>query len=230
MKNKEDNCVKRVTIVCSLCACLAGPAAFGQGLISNGTFDSDASGWTAQNIASLGGYIGSKGNPGGYFMLDSIPSVDTDPTLSQTINGLIIGATYRISGEFRMERDWDINSPVYSFGVSLNGVNLFEGMRPTDWNRWNAFDVTYTASSASVLLAIAAQRNGTGVTYGIDNISMQQVPEPAVTTLLMIGAMFLMRIRHKGDTAALPSGNDSEIALIGLRESRRAIVPGGGDQ
>jgi hypothetical protein len=187
--------MKHITIAWSglLSACLLAPAVWGQGLITNATFDSDASGWTVQNVASMGGYIGSKGNPGGYFMLDAIPSLAADPTISQTVNGLIIGATYRIKGDYRLERDWgDINGEA-SLGVSLNGVHVFEALRPSDWNRWYAFDVTCTASSAGAVLAIAAQRNGTGVSYGIDNVFMQQVPEPAAASLVVIGSLFLMR-------------------------------------
>lgn len=180
-----------------LCACLIVPAALGQGLVSNGSFDSDASGWTAQNIGGIGGYD-YKGNPGGCFILDAIPSPDTDPTISQTIYGLTLNATYRISGEYKLERDWGlINSEVPSFGVSLNGVQLFEGMRPSDWNRWNTFDVNYTASSTSAVLAFAAQRNGSGVSYGIDNIFVRQVPEPAVVSLVLVGAMIFVRTRRK---------------------------------
>lgn len=181
-----------------LCACLVAPKAVGQELVSNGTFDADADGWLALNIAGIGGYVDSKGNPGGRFILDSIPSAETDPTLSQTISGLTIGATYRISGQYKLERDWsDINSEPYGFGVSLNGVYLFEGMRPSDWNQWNAFDVTCTASSTSAVLAIAAQRNGTGFSYGIDNISMRLVPEPATASLLLIGAGLFVSTRGK---------------------------------
>lgn len=49
--------MKRITIAWSglLFACLLAPTVWGQGLITNGTFDSDASGWTARVNNNSGG-------------------------------------------------------------------------------------------------------------------------------------------------------------------------------
>jgi hypothetical protein len=150
-----------------------------QNLIINGGFDTNATGWTASNVSRLGGWACCKGNPGGFFQLDTTPSPTTDPTISQVINGLTPGVSYAVSGVYEKLIDWGGGSLTnLSFGVAVDGVFRYE-VPQSGW-AWHSFGFAFVATSPSVTLSISAQRNGTGVSYGIDNIVMQPTPSVAV--------------------------------------------------
>lgn len=159
-------------IWCSICATA-------QNLVVNGGFDVDAVGWTATNLGIGAGYRPSKGNPGGYFGLDNpSPSALTDPTISQVVTGLTPGVSYTVSGDYEKEIDHGGGSPTgLSFGVAIDGTFFYEAHQ-SDF-AWHGFVFMFVASSPSITLSISAQRDGTGVSYGIDNIVMQ--PTPSVT-------------------------------------------------
>ncbi|MGI8965891.1 MAG: PEP-CTERM sorting domain-containing protein, partial [Limisphaerales bacterium] len=77
-----------------------------------------------------------------------------------------------------------------SFGVAINGSYLFE-VAASPNGSWKSFNFFYTATTSSALLSLSSQINGTGVEYGIDNISVQAVPEPSSLILLCCGGIFL---------------------------------------
>lgn len=154
--------------------------AFAQNLIVNGGFDASAAGWVAANNAA-GGYACCKGNPGGWFGLDSTPSLTTDPMVSQVVGGLIPGTSYAVSGDYAKLIDRGGGSAsALSFGVATDGMLRYES-RQTDF-AWHSFSFGLTATSQSITLSLSAQRNGTGVAYKIDNIAMQPIPLVTATT------------------------------------------------
>jgi hypothetical protein len=166
-------------------------------LVFNGSFDTDASGWTITDISSGGGYISSAGNPPGSVFLYNL-SIPTIPTASQVINSLTPGDLYIVSGDYQGAGGKDVTEN--SFGVALDSVFLFETAAPADHN-WYNFNFEYTATSTRALLSLEAQINGLGAySYYIDNISMEAVPEPNSLCLIGIGgiisAMFF-RSRRK---------------------------------
>ena len=157
-------------------------------LVVNGGFDFNAAGWIITNVLGSG-YESTKGNPPGDVALDSLsPSLSTDPTASQTITSLTPGTTYVVSGDYRNITDRGGGSPTdFSFGVSIDGVLLFEAAQQTP-NNWRNFNFLYTATASSALLSLSAQINGTGVSYAIDNIAMD-VPEPSSLWLMGVGGI-----------------------------------------
>lgn len=161
-------------------------------LVFNGGFDTDASGWTGGNLGLSAGYRPDKGNPGGFFVLDNAnPSSSTDPIISQMITGLEFGNTYVISGSYQYGIDRGGGSPTApSFGVAIDGVSFFTTPMPSliDRPNWLNFSFFYAATSSTVTLSLSAQMNGTGVSYGIDNIVMSAVPEPSSFALLICGS------------------------------------------
>jgi len=161
-------------------------------LVFNGTFDTDASGWTTTNISGSGGYSSAGGNPGGCFLLEG--SSLNPSTISQTINGLTLGATYIVSGDYaKLKEVLQANS----FGVAINGDYLFEGSAGI----WQPFSFTYTATSSSAVLDLTAHLNGTVVGYVIDNIAMRAVPEPSSLCFVGMGgvaALFCLWRRVSG--------------------------------
>jgi hypothetical protein len=65
-------------------------------LVTNGTLDTDASGWSLGGGCGDEAWDGGNGNPPGSIRLNACGESDSDPTASQTIGGLVVGATYTI--------------------------------------------------------------------------------------------------------------------------------------
>jgi len=172
-------------------SCLPQLAKAQGNLVVNGGFDTNADGWV---ISSGGIYESIKGNPGGFFALYSTSSSLT-PTISQTINGLVSGSSYLIFGDYIVFKGQAGSTP--GFGVAMDGTFLFEGINSNSLN-WSNFSFFYTATSSSALLSLSSQINGTGVSYGIDNISMQIVPEPNSLCLIGVGGIIsVMFLRNR---------------------------------
>jgi PEP-CTERM motif len=153
-------------------------------MVVNGGFDTDASGWILTN----GAYWDSKfGNPA-----PSIGLLGHTAAVAQTINNLVLGTTYVVSGDYQV-----INTTINpSFGVAINDIYLFE-ITPQTTRSWINFSFFYTATSSSVNLSLS-QINNSGLEYDIDNIAMYAVPEPSSFCLIGVGGVmgiFLFRQR-----------------------------------
>jgi hypothetical protein len=195
--------MKRILIsgaIVSLVGLLAQQIVQAQGnLVINGGFDTSATGWTITNIVGNGGYESVYGgNPPGDILLDGMLNgnfVFINPTASQTINGLISGVTYEVSGQYNNVAYRDSPSDL-SFGVAIDGVFLFEAAEEPEKNNWRTFNIFYTATSSSATLSLSAQINGTSIPYEIDNISMQKTPEPSAISLILLGSGVLFYVRR----------------------------------
>jgi|SRR5208282_4240934 len=164
-------------------------------LVSNGGFDTDASGWTITNVGIGGGYTTYLGNPPGSVDLynplfgSSYPS----PTASQEINSLTPRQFYTVSGDYSGGGKDTVDN---SFGVALNGVFLFETNAPPT-SGWYTFSFEYMATSTSALLSLEAQINGTDYSYAIDNIAMYEIPEPSGISLISLGVGVAIYVRRR---------------------------------
>lgn len=102
-----------------------------------------------------------------------------DPTVSQVVTGLTVGISYTVSGDYEKLTDRGGGLPTgLSFGVAIDGVFHYEAPQ-SDW-AWHSFGFGFIATSSRMTLSISSQRNGTGVSYGIDNIVVQPTPSLAV--------------------------------------------------
>ncbi len=173
------------------------PTIFAQGnLVVNGNFDTDASSWTMSDIGRDGGYYSGKGDPGGYFLLDNTPAPSLSPTISQVVDGLTVGDEYLVSGNYAWSLGLGDTLPTDtpSFGVAINGNFLDEATAQQGNSNWQSFSFEYLATDSSVTLSLSSQINGTEVSYGIDNIAMNVVPEPSAWSLMGMGsALFAFR-------------------------------------
>ncbi len=161
-------------------------------LVVNGGFDTDASGWTVVNVGSGGGYVSESGIPGGYFYISGPPSTPP-PSISQTINGLIPGTSYIVTGDYSLGK----GSPAEAgFGVAVDGTCLFVG---GSTSAWQSFSFDYTADAPSALLSLSSDVLGSWDSYGVDNIAVTAVPEPSSLYLVGIGGIAGLRwLRRKG--------------------------------
>jgi hypothetical protein len=82
--------------------------------------------------------------------------------------------------------------------VAFNGVFVFQTVKPAS-SDWQTFSFLYTPSSSDEIISISAQLNGTAVSYGIDNVVIQLIPEPSSTALFVLGGAFILCCRWRKD-------------------------------
>ncbi|NUM33700.1 MAG: PEP-CTERM sorting domain-containing protein [Candidatus Brocadiae bacterium] len=161
-------------------------------LITNGHFTSNANGWTWVNVDSAGGWRSSGGYPGGGFIINDGGALGSDPTLYQSISGLVIGATYTISGNYILAHGTPVSN---AFGVQIDG-NLWQYYVD---GSWRSFSQTFVATSTTGTLYLTGERNGTDTDPMVDNISLVMttpVPEPSSILLSILGLCFYFRMRR----------------------------------
>lgn len=146
-------------------------------LITNGTFDSDAIGWSWENIDGAGGWRSSGGNPGGNFILNS-NGTSTDPTISQLVTGLTPSSSYTLSGDFASVYSSYGNPSALSFGIFADGVLIASYNRPGGEGVYGSFSVDVYANDSDILLAFKGEMDGDDSSYRIDNISLQYNGSP----------------------------------------------------
>ena len=164
------------------------PAVSGN-MITNGTFDTNATGWT------LGGGCGGTiwesgfGSPPGAIRLSACGEPSSNPISSQTVAGLAIGQSYAVSVDVLLHINFSgANSK--SFGVFIDnepGSPIFLGEFLD--NTWHKVTANFTATKSNHVLILAAELDArtpgvTGssdVSYFIDNVSL--VPAAAVPDL-----------------------------------------------
>jgi hypothetical protein len=206
-------------LVSAVMALAAGPlhAQF----ITNGTLNVDASGWSLGGGCGDEQWDGSAGNPPGAIRLNACGEPDSDPTASQTVSGLTVGATYTIKADVRLHVSSSGGGTGRSFGIFLNSepgnpLLLTEFLD----SGWHPVSVNFTAASTSATIILAGELDArtpggpgstTDVSYFIDNISVTQVvgvgaiPTLSGQALLALGivlaicaAMILRRRRAPG--------------------------------
>jgi len=153
-------------------------------LVINGTFDAGMDGWTVTGSAYI--WEPAKGNPGGCVNL--FGNLINPASISQDINGLIIGDVYTVSGDYL--------GGYTSFGVFVDGESQYYTGSVYDWQ---TFSFNFTATSPTTTLILSYPNLGTGG-YRIDNISIVAIPEPSSSCLLGLGVAggLLFQRRKKG--------------------------------
>ena len=163
-------------------------ASASENLIINGGFNGNADGWIITDTFGGFGFTPVLGNPGGNVLLDSFnPTLETDPTATQTVADLVPGSTYLISGDYKPGKLRGSDLPIgQSFGVAMDGEYIFTTHAPADFT-WRQFSVLYVATSPTSVVTLSSQINGTGSTYAIDNIAMHVIPEPRSLVIALAG-------------------------------------------
>src|SRR6476661_1999443 len=152
---------------------------------TNGDFTSNANGWTPAVIDGSGGWRSTNGNPGGMFILNDSGQAGSDPSLSQTVSGLTVGANYIIRGDYRAY--YTNNVGTTAFAIDINGTQATTLTSPGQ--TWTAFSYSFTATAASQTIRFRGEINGSDVDIAIDNLSLRQTSSSNVTfTCANIGA------------------------------------------
>ena len=172
--------------------------------ITNGTLNSDASGWNLGGGCGDEQWDGSAGNPPGAIRLNACGEPDSDPAAAQTISGLTIGATYTIKVDVQLHVSSSGGGTGKSFGIFLNN----EPANPlliTEFldGSWHTLSVKFTATSTSATIIFAGELDArtpggpgitTDVSYFIDNISVTQVVAPGPIPTLSERALLLLGV------------------------------------
>lgn len=177
-------------------------------LIVNGSFGTDATGWTLGGTGCTAGLFDGSGNPGGSILLNACGEADSNPSVAQTVSGLTIGATYTLQWDEKLHVD-TLGGNGKSFGVFLDN----EPNNPIALNEfldtaWHTVTQTFVATSTTHTIIFAAEVDtrtpgatiNSDVSYYLDNVSLTgNVPEPSVLLLGMAGAVPMLgfRLRRK---------------------------------
>ncbi len=170
-------------------------------LIVNAGFDIEVprndtgGGWTSENIDGLGGWLGLGVPPPG-FRLNTAPGPAS--TIEQTVEGLLIGETYFIHGDYAL--GFGGGPPDDSFLVTVDGGTIASlGPAPNhdpggSTFFFDEFDASFVATATTHVIGFVGQANGSDHDYTIDNICMdtvQCVPEPSTVALLAAALGFV---------------------------------------
>jgi hypothetical protein len=147
---------------------------------TNGTLDTNASGWTLLGGCVPSAWDGPTGNPPGSILMNSCGEAGSDPTAAQTINGLVVGTTYTISVDVHLHVAASGAGTGKSFGIFLN-TQPGNPLLLTEFldGNWHTVTTTFTATSTSATVIFAAELDArtpggpgstTDVSYYIDNI------------------------------------------------------------
>jgi hypothetical protein len=195
-----------------------------QNLVSNGDFGSGYAGWIPLNNDNTGGWKSTGGNPGGYFLLNSNGGA-TDPTIQQTITGLVPGKWYTISGyRNNIENAAFGNPSALSFGVSVDNNVILE-LANTGRATWIPFSVQFKATATSHLIAISAERNGDDTQYGVDNISVSATPPASCTASNIVFNCANIGLNTVKLVVTDASGNtSSQDATVTVADNSKPVV------
>jgi hypothetical protein len=176
-------------------------------LFTNPDFATSASSWTLGPVGCLGPpfFEPAIGNPPGSVTLNGCGENAIDPTVSQTVSGLIPGHTYTIGWQIALHSNNGGSGAGTSFGVLVDNA-LIDSSESLSF-LWVPDSVGFVATLPSHTFSFAAERNNTDVSYRFDNASLVDtaiddvtppvgVPEPGTLMLVALGA-FAWRVTHR---------------------------------
>ena len=170
------------------------------GYVETGGSGPDIAGWVKSgsgNIAINGTVANTSGNPFADNGLvpdgDDVLAIQNALTLSQTLSGLTIGQSYRLTLSYN-SRSGDDPFAL----VTINGSTALNAAVPEvgGTNPYYNLSYDFTATAATTTLTIANQGLSGDSTLLVDNVRVfNVVPEPAACAFLALGGLLLARRR-----------------------------------
>ena len=201
------------------------PSEAHSGLITNGDFEiavplnGTGGGWTSSGV-DFGGWLGSGGNPGGHMLLNLNGVPNRDPTVQQTVSGLVVGQQYTLRFDYALHINF-VGANGNSFGVFLDtqtdplaldhskAIFIGENLSTSYATESVSFVATNTVHELFFSAELDDRTNGgfgnSDVSYRLDNVSLVSsvaaVPEPGSTLILAAGCLAMSmrrRLRNRG--------------------------------
>lgn len=137
-------------------------------LMSNGTFDSDTTGWTPGNatLASVAG--GESGNA-----MTITRTGGSSQSATQTITGLKIGRRYILSGYAISGSSGDEG---FQIKAHKDGVDLAFAGNTTTTGTWTIYSTTFISQFTSIEIHLV-KNSATAGNMGFDTIKLFEIPE-----------------------------------------------------
>ncbi|MFN2376885.1 MAG: hypothetical protein ABR538_10130 [Candidatus Binatia bacterium] len=159
------------------------------GSFINSNFDypvtaSIKNGWSFEGTSGSG-WQQSGGNPGAFFILNESGQLLSDPLVRQTVQGLVAGQVYQVSGDYRSFAA-GFGNPLKpdAFAVTVepqptdhDSVVVLALPRPTPIAiEWTPFSVTFEASADTATVSFVAERDGDDSSFEVDNLCLTKGP------------------------------------------------------
>ena len=137
-----------------------------------GGFDTDADGWELHHFDPWSGWSDASGNPPGCMVLNEFGSCDVDPGVTQTVDGLIPGLSYELTGEYRPYVEWIGNPAAASFVVTVDSVVVAAFARGPNGLDWSPFTASFTATATAHSIGFWAEHDCDDSSYDLDSVQI----------------------------------------------------------
>ena len=197
MTRQYDNYADLITFSRSSSGTALRPVSYGDELVTNGTFDTDTSGWT---LSSGGTHTVSSGE----LTIDRDGDLAVIPYITQGIS-TVVGNLYLLSFEVKA-------GSTFSYSVSLDGVEVITPTSVTTGTKTLTFVATETTTDVALF-----SRNSIASVLVLDNISVKEVlfDQPNAPLTLFNHPAGIPRIEYDAD------GN--RLGLL-IEESRTNLI------
>lgn len=192
--------VTRAALAIATAAFVLAPAIASAAAVVNGNFDvavplnGTGGGWTSAGNDGNGGHrtapaVGVSFT--NYFIINAAGEVGANPSLQQTITGLEIGHTYRVSGDYENAFNQFGNPAALSFGAEIVELGLLTELAQPAGDGVGAFSIEFVANATSLTLRLTSERNGDDSSFAVDNIVLADLTVPEPSALALFGTALL---------------------------------------
>lgn len=131
----------------------------------------------------------------GWYMLFNGSTTGTSNAWSQNIAGLVVGQQYQLS--FDLFTAFALDTENANLNISVGGINVGSVLAPSGALQWQNLSLTFTYTGGTDLVSLLnIETAASGNDFGIDNITLNPVPEPFTMVLGALGIGAYIRKRR----------------------------------
>ena len=142
----------------------------------NGGFTTNSDGWDLHDFDEWSGWTADAGDPPGCMRLNEFGSCAVDPGITQVVQGLMPGVTFRIIGEYRPFAAPYGNPFAESFVITVDGDAVASFARGPAGEGWSPFEVDFTATATAHTIGFWAEYDCDDSSYELDNVELTIAP------------------------------------------------------